>query len=379
VALKNDAVRIMRQDYLASEQRHQPVLVVVFLRGGADALTIVPPHGDDAYHRARPSLAISGTEMHDLDGHFGLHKAMGALMPLWKERRLSVHHGVGAAEASHSHFQAQDLVEHGGSGAGGWIARYLRARAHPVGPLASVAIGSTWPESLRGAPGGAVIQSIEDFAIADDDPDLIRRLERLHEGAIGGFGEVARSTLTAMQRLREIRAEGIETSSQEYPDTPLGRGLREIARLIRADVGLMASTVDSAGAGFGWDTHFVQNLLIPLLMKDLSDSIAAFMGDLGEHAPRTRVVVLSEFGRRVSENTSFGTDHGSGGIMMMVGDDLPRPGVHSGFSDLEDQNLIGPGDVPVGRDYRELLVELIGSVDPTCELPRVFPDVPSAG
>lgn len=380
MALKqDDNVSVSRRDFLSGQEQGKPVLVAVFLRGGADGLTLAPPHGDDAYHRARPTLAVSKSELHDLDGYIGLNKSMTGLMPLWEDGLLGLHHGVGSEDETRSHFAAQDLMEHGGRIAGGWLARFLRSSSRPIGPLASVAIGTTMPESLRGAPGGVVVQSVEEFTVGSDDLESIGRLRKLYEAAEGPLGKAGRSTLDAIERLRRLRSEPGPAAPEPYPDSQLGRGMREISRLIKAEVGLVASTIDAVGGGLGWDTHFIQSQAIGDLMEDLAGSIRSFVADLGAHVARTKIVVMTEFGRRVSENSSFGTDHGSGSLMLTVGKGLPSgAGVFSHFDDLSSDNLLGPGDVPVGKDYRHVLTDLLETVDPDYEVGRVFPGLKQA-
>ena len=380
MALKHGkSVAAPRRDFLSVQEQHQPVLVVVFLRGGADGLTLAPPHGDDAYHRARPTLAVSKAELHDLDGYIGLNKSLTGLMPLWEDGRLALHYGVGSADETRSHFAAQDLMEHGGRIAGGWLARFLRAGSRQIGPLSSVAIGTTMPESLRGAPGGVAVQSVEEFTVGSDDVQSIGRLRKLYEVAEGQLGEAGRSTLDAISRLRRLRSEPGPAAPEPYPDSQLGRGMREISRLIQAEVGLVASTIDAVGSGLGWDTHFIQSQTIGDLMEDLAGSIRSFVADLGAHADRTRIVVMTEFGRRVSENSSFGTDHGSGSLMLTVGKELPGgAGIFKHFEGLSSDNLLGPGDVPVGKDYRHVLSDLLETVDSGYDVERVFPRLTQA-
>lgn len=364
-------MRVARTDAIDATRDADRTLVVIFLRGGADGLSIVPPHAMDAYYRARPTLAIAKRDLIDLDGVFGLNARMRSLMPHWERGAMRVVTGAGTADTSHSHFEAQDFLEHGGMPGAGWLARYLRARTPAPGPLGTVAIGTTLPESLRGAPGGVVMQRISDFDLAGDDQGVIDSLRGLYELETSALGAAGRATLDAERRLRELRsaAEG----NDAYPDTVLGRGLREVAKLIRADVGLVATTVDAVGGALGWDTHFVQSAAIGALVGDLADSIAAFLDDLGERRSQVTLVAMTEFGRRVAENTSFGTDHGAGSVAFVIGDGLPGGGgVHRGYASLEADALTGPGDVPVTTDLREVILPVLRQHAPASDLSRVF-------
>jgi len=395
-------MRITRHDILETRSNGDPApertLVTIFLRGGADGLTLVPPIADDAYHSARPSLRVRAEDAIRLDDRFGLNPALAALMPHIEDGRLAIIHGAGSDDTTRSHFAAQDRMEHGGDQGGGWLGRYLRARAAPASAaptnatptsatspsaLSAVAIGTTRPESLRGAPGGAVIQTVRDFGL-DADPNVMERLGRLYAKAAGPIGAAGRSTLEAVHTLRAMRgADYVPERGAVYPDTSFGRGLREIARLVKADVGMVATTIDMIGGGLSWDTHFVQGQGIPTLMRELADGIDAFWTDLSAHRQRVTVVVMTEFGRRVRENTSLGTDHGAGSVMFVLDDGLgtrTRPGspiiggaVHAGFDALEEGTLIGPGDVPVTTDYRDVIAEVLRWHAPGIDLNAVFP------
>lgn len=365
-------MRIRRTDLLETRPADDRTLVVVFLRGGADGLSLVVPHALDGYYRARPTIAIPKRSTIDLDGVFGLHERLAPLMPHWERGALRIVHGVGSADDSRSHFEAQDFMEHGGSPGAGWLARYLRARnAHA--PLATVAIGTTMPESLRGAPGGIVLQRIADFELAGGDPKLVAALEGLYARDATALGAAAKATFEAERRLRALRSNASAAQSG-YPDSVLGRGLREVAALVKADVGLVATTVDAVGGALGWDTHFVQAAAIGPLIADLGDSIAAFLDDLGPLRSRVTLVCMTEFGRRVAENTSLGTDHGAGSVMFVVDDAPPGgAGLVRGFDSLDEAELVGTGDVPVRIDFREVLRPVLASIAPAIELRRVFP------
>ena len=367
-------MRIARTDLLDRDPRDDRVLVVVFLRGGADGLTLVAPHADDWYYRSRPTLAVPSSRLIRLDDRFSLNSALQPLMPLWEAGALRIVHGAGTDDTSHSHFEAQDHLEHGGSAGAGWIARWMRARGGMSGPLSAVAIGTTLPESLRGAPTGVVVQRINDFRLVGDDKVLLDGIRRLYSEERGGLGDAARAALEAEARLRSLRAEGDAATPGGYPDSVLGRGLREVARLIKADAGLAVTTVDAVGGALGWDTHFVQNEAIQGLMEDFASSIAAFRADLGVAAKRVTIVAMTEFGRRVAENTSLGTDHGSGSVAFVVDDRPPGgAGIECGWTSLAPESLRAPGDVPVTTDLRQILRDVLAARDPNVDLEVVFP------
>ena len=363
--------RVTRHDFLDQHASRERVLVVVFLRGGADGLTLVPPIGDDAYRRARPLLAVAPAESIDLDGYFALNARMAPLMPLVESGALQIVHGAGSEDTSRSHFEAQDSLEHGGNEGAGWLARYLRARHAPASALSAVAIGATLPESLRGAPSGAVIQSLDDFSFADDEHQAIDALQKLYEMDAAPLGKAGRDTIAAVRRLREIRSRNSPPEhGAQYPQGSFGDGLRELARLIKADVGLVASTIDLDG----WDTHFVQSQLIGGLMDQLAQGLAAFMTDLGTLSEIVTMVTMTEFGRRLRENSSFGTDHGAGSVMLLLNAPTLDSGVVlSQWRNLAENRLVGPGDVPVDINYRNILAPILRQHEPEIDLSSVFP------
>ncbi|NNM27235.1 MAG: DUF1501 domain-containing protein, partial [Phycisphaerales bacterium] len=302
------APTVTRHDFIETTARDGRVLVVVFLRGGADGLTLVPPVADPMYRTARPTLAVRAKDAIDLNGYFAVHRDLDALMPYIERQELAIVHGAGSDDTTRSHFEAQDTMEHGGVQTGsGWLGRFLRAQGPVASALSAVAIGTTRPESLRGAPAGAVMQTVREFSVGGDDDAVMEQLARLYAAFGGPVGAAGRDTIDAVRRLRALRAEGgAAESSTPYPPGTFGRGLREIAKLIKADVGLTTTTIDLDG----WDTHFVQGRVIGGLMEQLGAGIDAFMTDLGSRRDGVTVVVLTEFGRRLRENSSFGTDHG---------------------------------------------------------------------
>ena len=353
-------------------------LVVVFLRGGADGLALVPPIGDDAYHLARPTLGVRARDAIRLDDRFSLHPRLAPLAPLFHDGTLGVVHAVGSDDTTRSHFEAQDLMEHGGDGGGGWLGRFLRERngAQP-GALSAVALGEEFPESLRGAPSVTVMRSLDDFAVDHDDEPMLRALESLYDAdtmALGGrLAPAARDTLAALRRLTQLRASPLRPrAGADYPADDFGRDLAQVARLIKGRVGVAVATVDLGG----WDSHVAQGTLIEPLMERLARGLAAFHHDLGRKAlAGVTVVVMTEFGRRVAENASFGTDHGRGSMMLVLGDGAEGGRVRARWPGLESKLLDGPGDVPVTTDYREVLAPLLARHGARA-VARIFPGWP---
>ncbi|MEM7356592.1 MAG: hypothetical protein AAF657_37600, partial [Acidobacteriota bacterium] len=210
-------------------------LVVIFLRGAADGLELVPPTGDDAYYRARPLLGVRPERAVALDDTFGLHPSLAALRPLYDAGELAVVHAAGSEDDSRSHFEAQDRMEHGGLAAGGWLGRFLRFRPEPAsGALSAIALGKTLPECLRGAPAATVMQSLDDFSLGPDSDLLLPHLARAYAGETGELGQAARDTLRALRRIEALRSEPFQPAGgAEYPKGDFGHALAQLARLIK--------------------------------------------------------------------------------------------------------------------------------------------------
>ncbi len=346
-------------------------LVVVFLRGAADGLALVPPIAEDAYYRARPILGVRPKRALRLNGTFGLHPALGSLKPAYDEGELAIVHAAGSEDSSRSHFEAQDLMEHGGLAAGGWLGRFLRFRSDPAsGALSAVALGKTLPECLRGAPAATVMQSLDDFSLGPHSPALLPRLARLYASESGELGRAARDTLDALHRIESLRAETYRPANgAEYPKGDFGAGLAQLARLIKAGVGLEAAAIDLGG----WDSHLAQDTLLAPLMTRLAQGLAAFRSDLREAMATTSVVVMTEFGRRVRENASLGTDHGRGGAMFVLGGGVRGGQVAGAWPGLELDVLEGPGDLPVANNYRDVLAPVLRRHGAGDDLSRIFP------
>lgn len=363
-----------------AERRH--TIVCVFLRGGADTLNIVVPYGDDDYYRARPSIGVPRGELVPLDDLYGLHPKMAPLAPAFAEGRLGIVQAVGSDNSSGSHFEAQDQMEHGvgtdSTSSGGWIGRFLRASNSGAGsPLAAVAIGTTLPESLRGAEVAAVLASLDEVGLraprgATDHAS--RALAALYGGDTGLLRQPGLEAIRLLDRVEAIKAhEYVPASGAVYPDESFAAGLREVARLVKARVGLEVACVDLDG----WDTHFVQGASDGLqagLIERLARGLAAFDADLAEYRDRVTVVVMTEFGRRNYENSSMGTDHGRGFAMLALGGRVRGGTVHGTWPGLErEEGPIGPGGLRVLVDYRSVLGEILTATTALGDASRVFP------
>jgi uncharacterized protein (DUF1501 family) len=368
-------------------RRQGDVLVVVFLRGGADGLNIVVPHGEDAYHRARPTIGLgrpgSGSVL-NLDGFFGFNPALGPLLPLYREGQLAVVHACGSQDRSRSHFEAMATMERGiadqrTGAASGWLARHLDStELEEDSPLRAVAFGDVMPESLRGATQATVVRSLSDLRLAvpggaSKEAALRSALAGLYAHGRDAVAQAGRETLDVLSALNRMDPARYRPSGgAAYPPSDLGNGLKQVAALIRSEVGLEVACLDKGG----WDTHVAEGGTtgwLGLLLGDLARSLAAFSTDVGGEMERVIVLVMSEFGRRVQENSGLGTDHGRGTCMLAMGGGIRGGKVYARWPGLEDAQLEAPGDLRVTTDYRDVLAEILVRRLQNERLSAVFP------
>jgi uncharacterized protein (DUF1501 family) len=343
-------------------------VVAVFLRGGADGLSLIPPVGDDDYHRERPRLAVSPAEALRLDGLFGFHPALRGLERLFAEGVLTVVPACGSDDDTRSHFEAQDLMEQGGrSQGGGWLGRFLRQGRGPMpldarreaedqaaGALTAVAFGPSLPLSLLGGPGAVALRSIDELSLGASQGPMTAPLGQLYDDD-PLLGPSAREALRALDTVARLRAEPYRPAPGAlYGEDDLSLGLRLVAQLVKSNLGLRAASVDLPG----WDSHALQAQVMEPLMRSLATGLVAFATDLGPLLSRTSVVVMTEFGRRVGENSALGTDHGRGSAMLVMGG-RTTGGVRGRWPGLAPARLEGPGDVPVATDYRDVLASVL--------------------
>lgn len=366
-------------------RRTENVLVFLFLRGGADGLSLVTPYREDEYFRLRPATKIvaprPGSNL-DLDGQFALHPGLADLIPLYREGDLALIQAVGSQDQTRSHFEAMATIEQGtstssGRGAGGWLARYLNStRSASDSPLRAVSFGDTLPDSLRGSPQATRLNDLDDLRLTSAgarEQAIRKNLEALYRSSSDEVAVAGLQTLQVLNQIEQLSSAQAPRTSEAYPNSPLGRGLRDTARLIRASAGLEVACLDLGG----WDTHVVQGTLggaFEGLARDLGTSLAAFARDLGPEIKKVTVVVMTEFGRRVYENSGLGTDHGRASIAMVLGQRVQGGRVAGEWPTLAADRLEEPGDLRVTTDYRSILAEVLTKKFGVSDLSRIFPD-----
>ncbi len=358
------------------------ILISVFLRGGMDGLSAVVPYGEDAYHRGRPNLRLRSPKDNsagqaykalDLDGFFGLNPAMAALLPLYREGKMACVQAVGSGDQTRSHFEAMNAMERGmyqmrGGVQTGWVARHLAStpRKNPT-PLRAVALSSVMPDSLRGASHATTMASLTDFRLAD--PELRDMLTGLYGSGKDAMAQAGRDTLQVLDKLNGIK---VEEKPGGYPTSDLGLALSQVATLIRSGVGLEIACLEMGG----WDTHVAQGTIngwLPSYLKDLADALAAFEKDMGPEMRRITMIVQTEFGRRVNENTGLGTDHGRASAMFLIGGSVNGGKVYADWPGMEKAQLDEVGDLRVTTDYRDVLADALSKRVVGSKPKEVFP------
>jgi uncharacterized protein (DUF1501 family) len=371
------APRFLVRTALAQERAGRPkVLVAIFQRGAVDGLSMVVPHGDPDYYGARGSIAIArpanGADTTvDLDGFFGLHPALAALKPLWNDRRLAVVHACGSPDTTRSHFDAQDYMESGTPGVkstpDGWLARGLAATPAPesASPFRAVSLGAALPRILRGDVGAVAMSSVADFDVKEGaaamagGPGARQGFESLYEKGVRDllYG-TGRETFEAVKMLKAAAPQRLAPANGAvYPRGRFGESLRQIAQLIRADVGLEVAFADVGG----WDTHAGQGNergQLAARLREFGDGLAALDRDLGPRMGDVVVLTMSEFGRTVRENGNRGTDHGHATAMLALGGAVKGGRVYGRWPGLRPHQLFEGRDLAVTTDFRALFTEV---------------------
>jgi uncharacterized protein (DUF1501 family) len=361
-------------------------LIVLFQRGAADGLNIVVPHGESAYYSMRPSIAIprpSGSNgAIDLDGFFGLHPSMTAFKPLWDGGHLAIVHAAGSPDNTRSHFDAQDYMESGTPGLksteDGWLNRAVAGlNESSPSPFRAVAMGGGLPRTLAGPVPAVAMGNIREFAVGGRGPAgniASNSFEAMYEQSVDtvlhGTGN---ETFEAVKMLRSADPDKYTPAAgANYPRGRFGDSLRQVAQLIKANLGVEVAFADIGG----WDHHVNEGSVqgqIANITREFSQSIAALWTDLGDLAGDTVIVTMSEFGRTVRENGNRGTDHGHANVMFVLGGPVKGGKVYGRWPGLQQEHLYEGRDLAVTTDFRQVLSESVYRHLGNKGLEKVFP------
>jgi len=354
-------------------------LVVVFQRGAMDGLNAVIPFKDRAYYSLRPNIAIaepasSENRAIDLDGFYGLHPALAPLKSIYDKGHLAIVHAAGSPDNTRSHFDAQDYMEIGTPGIkstpDGWLNRYLNEKHKSESPFRGVAVTAQLPRMLAGSAPALTMSSIEEFRLRNEA--MAGALQRLYASTADSlFRFNGQNLFAAMAELRQVQAK-TPVSSESYPNGRFGIGLAQIARLIKADVGLEIAFTEIEG----WDTHVNQGAATGQManrLKELAGGIAAFYRDLGERMSDVVLITMSEFGRTVRENGNRGTDHGHANVMFALGGPVRGGKVYGSWPGLAPEVLYEGRDLNLTTDFRSVCGEVIARHLGQKDLSKIFP------
>jgi len=373
-----------------------PILVVLFLRGGADGLNLVCPSTDDNLIAARPEgLRVTRKGDHAgrliaqdvADTDFRFHKALAPLADLYDAGDLSLIHAAGLTDATRSHFDAEARIERGLMGPGivpgdpsGWIGRWLAA-VQPGGPMPALAVGTAQPASFLGA-SPAVAAALGDLVVAAGHWLAPAVQARLAAG-FGDHGPLS-APVGALLQLSDMIGQRLWSEADNaladyspavpYPENPLSPSLMTVAQAIKQDLGLRVATVDFGG----WDSHANQSWQVTQNAGWLAQSLMAFWSDLGKLQQDVSVVVMSEFGRRLRSNSAGGTDHGRGNVMMVLGPQAKGGRMVGRWPGLANEVLEEGADLAVVTDYRAVLGELLTGHMGAADLGAIFPGFQTA-
>jgi uncharacterized protein (DUF1501 family) len=356
-------------------------LVVIFQRGAADGLNIVVPHAEPAYYAMRPSINIPRNAVLDLDGFFGLHPSLAPFQPLWNQRHLAIVHAAGSPDPSRSHFDAQDYMESGTPGVkatdDGWLNRCLHhlPAAGDQSAFRAIAMGPSLPRILSGSERALAVNNVNDFGVGGRNGNATSNtFEAMYaqsvDSVLHGTGQ---ETFDAVKMLKSADPSKYKPAvGADYPKGRFGDSLKQLAQLIKADLGVQVAFADIGG----WDHHVNEGSTqgqIANVLTEFSQSLAAFWTDLGDLREDTVVVTMSEFGRTTRENGNRGTDHGHANVMFVMGGPVKGGRVYGRWPGLDPSQLNEGRDLALTTDFRQVLGEAVYSHLGNKSLNEVFP------
>lgn len=351
------------------------ILVCIFQRGAMDGLMAVTPFTDEYLKAARPGLFMSAAKggknvpLIDLDGRFGLHPSMSAFEQAFRDKRMGIVHGIGSPNNTRSHFDAQDYMESGTpfkkGTESGWLNRAVGLLGHDgATPFQGVSLTSSLPRSFYGEHPAVAISNLQDFNIqmrgnVKGANMAARSFEELYDQTSSGLlKDTGKESFEAIKMLQKTDTKNYKPSNNAvYPNTALGNSLKQIAQLIKMNVGMEVAFAESGG----WDTHFNQGTdtgIFARNVNDLSNSMMAFWTDMGTLQDDVTVMTMTEFGRTVKQNGTGGTDHGRASCNFILGNGVNGGLVHGNVQPMAVENLEDGRDLAVTTDFRSVFSEV---------------------
>ncbi len=358
-------------------------LVVIFQRGAADGLNIVVPHAETQYYAMRPSINIPRKSVIDLNGFFGLHPSLAPFQPLWQQRHLAIVHAAGSPDTTRSHFDAQDFMETGTPGVkateDGWLNRSLHGLPATAqnSPFRAIALGPSLPRILSGSEPAVAMNNINDFSVGGRNPKAspaATAFEAMYDHSSDAvLHTTGAETFDAVKMLKSADpGKYTPAASANYPKGRFGDSLRQLAQLVKANLGVRVAFADIGG----WDHHVNEGAVdgqLANVLGDFSQSIAAFWNDLGDLGEDTVVVTMSEFGRTARENGNRGTDHGHANVMFVLGGPVKGGRVYGRWPGLDQSQLYEGRDLALTTDFRQVIGEAVTRHMGNKNLTEVFP------
>ncbi|HEV2645868.1 MAG TPA: DUF1501 domain-containing protein [Acidobacteriaceae bacterium] len=358
-------------------------LVVLFQRGAVDGLNVVVPYREQNYYAMRPTIGIAQKDVIDLDGFFGLHPQMSAFKPLYDQGHLAIVHAAGSPDPSRSHFDAQDYMESGTPGLkatqDGWLNRALAAERVDGKETAfrAVALGAQVPRTLQGKVPAIALNNLADFSVGGRGAQtsaVSNAFQSMYDestdAVLHGTGQ---ETFEAVKMLKSANpAQYKPAAGVVYPAGSFGNSLKQIAQLMKANLGVEAAFADIGG----WDTHQNQGGATGQLanrLTEFSSAIAAFWQDMGADAENVTLVTMSEFGRTARQNGTGGTDHGHANVMFVLGGNVKGGKVYGKWPGVANEQLNEGRDLAVTTDFRNVLGEAAFKTLGARNLEGVFP------
>ncbi|MBC7909189.1 MAG: DUF1501 domain-containing protein [Pyrinomonadaceae bacterium] len=377
-------------DTKGSANGRRKTLITIFQRGAVDGLNMIVPHGEGEYYSLRPTLAIpqpksgNAEAAIDLDGLFGFHPSLAMLKPLWDAKRLAIVNAVGSPDNTRSHFDAQDYMESATPGVkstrDGWLNRYLQNNADAkASPFRAVSMTQNLPRTLQGRASALAINNLSDFTIraGTSSASVQGGFESIYDQSVNDVLQgTGKDTFEAVNYLKKVNpAQYKPENGAQYPRSPFGNSLLQIAQLIKAGVGLEVAFTDMGG----WDTHSNQGSSrgqLANLLSQFGAGLNALHTDLGARMDDVLILTMSEFGRTVRENGTRGTDHGHANAMFAIGNSVRGGKVYGQWPGLSNTALYEGRDLAVTTDFRDVFGEVAQKHLGSANLQKVFPGYP---